>query len=63
LPLSVVEPDDMDAEDWETLQDNAPASEITRLMNAVWEMNTQAVDIPKSLTAFVVNRRSEPDSK
>lgn len=58
IPLSVVSPDDMDAEDWETFNDNVPASELSKLMTAVWELNTEGVDIPKSLIASVVNRRN-----
>lgn len=58
IPASVIAPDDMDAEDWETFNDNVPAPEISRLMSAVWELNTEGVDIPKSLIASVVNRRN-----
>jgi len=61
IPLSVVSPDDMDAEDWQNFNENVPASEVTRLMNAVWELNTQGVDIPKSLIASVVNQRNSDD--
>lgn len=61
IPASVVSPDDMDAEDWETFNDNAPASELSRLMSTVWELNTEGVDIPKSLIASVVNRRNSDD--
>lgn len=59
IPASVVSPDDMDADDWETFNDNVPPSEITRLMNLVWELNTQGVDIPKSRLASVANRRND----
>lgn len=63
IPASVVEPTDMDDEDWQTFNENVPPAEVTRLMSAVWEMNTQGVDIPKSLIASVVNQRSAADSK
>lgn len=59
LPLSVISPDDMDSEDWETLQTSIPTGEMTRLINTVWELNTQGADIPKSLLASVVNRPSD----
>lgn len=58
IPASVVEPSDMDADDWETFNENVPTAEITRLMSAVWELNTEGVDIPKSPIASVVNRRN-----
>jgi hypothetical protein len=58
IPASVVEPADMDEDDWQTFNDNVPPSEINRLMNLVWELNTQGVDIPKSRLASVVNRRN-----
>jgi hypothetical protein len=61
IPASVVEPDDMDDDDWQMLNDSAPAAEMTRLMNVVWELNTQGVDVPKSRLASVVNRRKSDD--
>jgi hypothetical protein len=61
IPASVVEPDDMDDDDWRMLNDSAPAAEMTRLMNVVWELNTQGVDVPKSRLASVVNRRKLDD--
>lgn len=61
IPLSVVSPDDMDDEDWETFTDNVPSSELSKLMSAVWELNTEGVDIPKSLIASVVSRRNSDD--
>lgn len=58
IPASVVSPDDMDEDDWETFNENVPPSEVTRLMNLVWELNTQGVDIPKSRLVSVANRRN-----
>jgi len=61
IPASVIEPDDMDAEDWVTFNENTPASEMGKLIDAVWELNMQGVNVPKSPLASAVSRRSEGD--
>jgi hypothetical protein len=62
LPASVVSPE-LDAEDWERFNDNVAASEIGKLIDAVWELNMQGVAVPKSPLASAVTRTSGDDSK
>lgn len=72
IPASVVEPDDMDAEDWARLMGGEieedgetveiepviPASELGKLIDAVWALNMQGVSVPKSPLASAVTRTS-----
>lgn len=72
IPVSVVEPDDLDTEDWarlmggtieedgETVEVEAviPASELGKLIDAVWDLNMRGVSVPKSPLASAVNRTS-----
>lgn len=72
IPASVVSPDDLDAEDWakmlggsvlvdgETVEIEPvlASAEVGKLIDAVWEMNMQGVNIPKSLPASAAKRRS-----
>lgn len=61
LPASVIEPDDLDAEDWETLNENTAPAELGKLIDAVWELNMQGVDVPKSRYASALIRKSDGD--
>lgn len=60
IPASVVDPD-LDADDWAALNDNLPNAEMGKLIDAVWELNTQGVDVPKSRLVSAVTRRSSAD--
>lgn len=43
---SVVYPDDMTAEDWETLLPNLTNRQFDELVRAAWDLNTGRVDVP-----------------
>lgn len=60
IPASTVAPD-LDADDWETLNESLPNGEMAKLIDAVWELNTQGVDVPKSLLASAITPRSSRD--
>lgn len=70
LPLSVVSPE-LDAEDWARMlggeidgvevEPVLPNAEIGKLMSAVWELNTEDVNVPKSLLASAVTRTTSSD--
>lgn len=56
IPASTVEPE-LDADDWATLNDTLPNAEMGKLIDAVWELNTQGVDVPKSRIVSAVTQR------
>lgn len=72
IPVSVISPDDLDAEDWARLMGGTveedgepveveaviPASELGKLIDAVWDLNMRGVSVPKSPLASAVNRTS-----
>lgn len=60
IPVSVVEPD-LDADDWAALNDSLPNAEMGKLIDAVWDLNTQGVDVPKSRLVSAVTQRSSAD--
>lgn len=59
IPASVVEPDDLDAEDWEAFNENTAPAELGKLIDAVWELNTQGVSVPKSPLASALIRKND----
>jgi hypothetical protein len=57
IPASVVDPE-LDADDWVNLTGALPNAEMGKLIDAVWELNTQGVDVPKSRLVSAVTQRS-----
>lgn len=62
LPRSVVEPE-MDADDWERLNEVLSAGDFDRLTLTVYDLNSSGVDVPKSRLASLVMAESGDASK
>lgn len=59
IPASTVEPE-LDAEDWKALleEERLPVAEVGKLIDAVWDLNYSAVDVPKSRMPSAATRTS-----